>query len=521
MQVSYDRGPVRRRRWIEHVPNSTTVALALLGASLAARVWIAAVLDLQKDEAFYAVWAREPHPAYALLPLAAIRASCALGGETPFAVRLPFVLAMTGAGLFAFSLGRAATGSTKIAAWTAALLVGNVWAHFAGAQAHPDAFLALFWIGTLATLVPGRGEWWRILVGAALAAGAALSKYTGFLLWPAWLAVELASRRDRRARGRDLVLGTLLWAALVSPAVAGIVAERAHWLKVALHLSDLSDRLAPPIRLLLVPLAPLAHLASPSAAIFAIGPWAAWRAAGPARRACAIGFLVFLLFGALAALGSLKGNWILPALWGTLPWGVAWFTASRSRRRWLWGLTAVGIAITAGAHLAALRPDFFSAAAARVAPLAAFDRTYASGISREESRHATSRSWLDRSYEWRLSAPLADSLARRAAAGGRDPVVVSDLYEVVYAVRFYSPAAPVRLVEDARFRIQPEFAAGPGELPPRILYVSSPGTELPEPLFTWYRYLERDRALTVPLGRHGERRYDVWRCGRSEDEWSE
>ncbi len=499
------------------------MAIVLLATSLVARLWLAASLGLQKDEAFYAVWSRGLHPSYTFLPLAALRASCSIFGETAFAVRLPFVLAMTGAGVFAFVLARRLTGSPKAGAWTVALLLGNVWAHFAGAQAHPDAFLAMFWIGALAMLASeplGRG--W-LLAGAALAAGAALSKYTGYLLWPAWVVVELARggrEREGRAKVGDLMLASLLWLALVSPGLLAMLAEGGHWLRVATHLSDLRDQLSLPARLALLPLAPLLYLFSPGSVVLAMGPIAAWRAGGVARRQVWIGLVLFALLAVIAARGSLKGNWLLPALWGTLPLGAAWFLEGTLRRRWLSGLALAGVAITAAAHVGALHPERLSALA-RLGPVAALDSSYARSISPEERLHATSRRWTDRAHEWRLSEPLADSLARRAVAGGPGTAIVSDLYEAVYAVRFHHPMSPVRLLGDTRFRLEPEYAVGPEELPERILFVTAPGTNLPEPFFTWYGYLERDRALSVPLGGESERRYEVWRCGRSADGWTQ
>ncbi|HEY6572224.1 MAG TPA: glycosyltransferase family 39 protein, partial [Candidatus Eisenbacteria bacterium] len=358
---------------MHHVLNSTTVAIVLLATSLVARLWLAASLGLQKDEAFYAVWSRGLLPSYAFLPLAALRASCALFGETAFAARLPFVLAMTGAGAFAVVLARRLTGSGAAGAWTVALLLGNVWAHFAGAQAHPDAFLAFFWIGALAMLASERTGRARLLAGAALAAGAALSKYTGYLLWPAWLAVELGRRfasgraarggggdnaaggggdegarcAERGARLGDLAVATLLWLGLVSPGLLAMAAENGHWLRVAVHLSDLREQLSLPARLALLPLAPLLYLLSPGSVVLALSPFAAWRAGGGSRRQLWIGLAVLAVFAAIAARGSLKGNWILPAFWGTLPAGAAWFLLGQRRRRWLAALTATGILVTA------------------------------------------------------------------------------------------------------------------------------------------------------------------------------
>jgi len=494
-------------------------AIALLAVSLGARLWLAASLGLQKDEAFYAVWARAPDASYAWLPLAAIRASVAMLGETALAVRLPFVLAITAAGAFAYALARSLTGSAAAGAWTVLLLLGSPWAHFAGAQAHPDAFLACFWIGALALLAPHDRSRAALYLGAALAAGAALSKYSGFLLWPAWLVVELSRGRRPEDRPRDLPLATLVWIALVAPSIFAIAGDQAHWLRVAIQLSDWSDRAPMAARLVLLPLLPLAALASTGAAVFAVGPWRAWRSGQPGRAMVWLGAVVLLVFTVVAVRGSLKGNWLLPALWGALPFGVAWFLEGRRRVRWLVCLAAGGVAMTALVHAVALDPARFEPAVGRIAVLRAFDRTYGAAISAQERRHATSRRWMDRAYEWRLSVPLADSLARRAAVGGPQVPIVSNLYEVVYAAQFYGARRTARLLRDERFRLTPEFARGPGALPENILYVTAPDVELPEAFFLWYRFLEREPTLTVPLGGHASRSYDVWRCGRNRHGW--
>ncbi|HET7903446.1 MAG TPA: glycosyltransferase family 39 protein [Candidatus Eisenbacteria bacterium] len=501
---------------LNHGANSITVLVALLAASLVARAYLAASLGLQKDELFYAVWARTPDASYAWVPLAAVRASVAALGESAFAVRLPFVLAMTGAGVAAYALARSVTGSGAAAAWTVALLLGNVWAHFAGAQAHPDAFLACFWIAALAMLAPEERGRAALYLGAALAAGAALSKYTGYLLWPAWVVVELARRRASR---RDILLASLLWLALVAPGVAAIVAERGHWLRVALHLSDLGDRVPAGARILLVLAAPLLYLASPGSLQFFAGPLASPRSGASGRAMLWIAAVVFLVFAVLAARGGVKGNWTLPALWGTLPFGVAWFLAGERRLRWLAACVAGGILVTAAAHFAAVRPEDAAAAVSGAAPLASLDRTYAATVSADERRHATARGWTDRLGEWNTAAPLADSLSRRARRGGAETAVASHLYEVVYAVRFHQPGTGARVMGDGRFRTRPEFAAGPEDLPRRILYVTTPGVELPEPFFLWYRFMEREPRLVVPAGGAGSKEYEVWKCGTDDEGW--
>ena len=514
--------------------------------SLLSRLHLAGTLGLQKDEAFYAVWARAPDAAYAWVPLAAIRVSTLVFGESPFAVRLPFVLAMTAAGIGVFALARRVAGSPAAAAWSAAFLLGNVWSHFAGAQAHPDAFLAACWIGALALLLAPPDERSRAALygGAFLAAGAALSKYTGFLLWPAWIAMELLFVSGRGWRARELGLATLLWLALVSPAVAAMVGEEGHWLRVVLELSDLSGSVPAWLRVFLVPIAPLLYLASPGALVFFAGPWAAWRsggagftgaaapgtaapgaaapgtaAPGTGRVAVGVAASVILAFALLAARGGLKGNWVLPALWGTLPFGVAWFLAGRRRTRCLAACALGGIAVTALAHVAAVRPEWLVRSTSVVAPAAALDRGYEATVSPLERRHATSRVWVDRAFEWSVTAPLADSLSRRARRFRTEAGVASDLYEVVYALRFHEPRLHVRLLEDRRFRTTPEFARGPAEMPRRLLYVTAPGVDLPESFFLWYRFLERDSKLVIAKGQGGERQYEVWKCGVDDEVW--
>ena len=98
-------------------------------------------------------------------------------------------------------------------------------------------------------------------------------------------------------------------------------------------------------------------------------------------------------------------------------------------------------------------------------------------------------------------------------------MVASDLYEVVYAMQLRGPRRTARLMRDTRFRNTPEYARGPGSLPGRILYVTAPGVNLPEPFFLWYGFLERGPRLEISVRGRAVRAYDVWKCGRSRDAW--
>ena len=511
------------------------VAALILAASFGLRVWLAGSLDLQKDETAYWAWSHDLDAAFALLPLAAIRASCALFGDTAWAVRLPFLLAATGAAWGAWAFVRATGAPGTIAAWTVALFSFNLWFHFAGAQAHPDAFLAFFWMASLTSLAissreerKNRTAW--LYAGAALAAGAACSKYTGFLLWPGWLLAEFLAGSGRAHPWKQSGIASLFWIALTAPAIAAIAATDGEPVRMAFALSDLSERLSPAARLMALPAAPFLVLFSPSFAVWAAGLLRAARAqGGPDARYARLTMPTAAALVAVALKGSVKGNWALPVFWGTIHAGVAWFRSSAWGRRWLWALTLSGVAVVAGLQVALLAPDRFLGALGQVPRFASIDSTYAWTASTEELEHASARRWSDRIYDPHGQRATAESTAVRAAAWGSDAVVMSDLYEVIYRTKFYDRRRRVLLVGDSRLHYVPEHRTAGQPLPDRALYVTQPGTNLPEEFFTWYAFLERQRPMRVPLGRSGAafvgpelnpldrmraRRYDVWRCAR-------
>jgi hypothetical protein len=443
----------------------------LLLADLASRLQLAAALSLSKDELCYWHWSRDLDASFALLPFAAIRLACGALGDTALAVRLPFVLAASGAAVFLAAF----TGALRLHPWVAAaavvLFAGTAWFHYVGSLAHPDAFLALFWMAALWALARSaratsrrEGAW--ILAGAVLAGAAALSKYTGFLLWPAWLLASLAAGRGRRPAWPWLLAGRVVWLAATPGYVVYAVG--------LLHA--------------------LARRRQPTS----VWGWTGVVAALPVLTA--------------AARGSIKGNWILPSFWGTLPRGAAFFLAGDVRRAVLILLVAAGIASTAAMHLALLDPDRASEIGARLPYSDALDQSYESTVSTQELRHAATRTWRERAYEFHVSRGAVDSVAARAAAFDSSAAVVTNLYEIAYAARFYRSAKTVHLVEDTRFSRTDLFLADDGFWPETAIYVTVPGGRLPEPFFLRYGYLEREEDLMVPVGRLGGRTYDVWRC---------
>lgn len=513
------------------------VAALIIAIGFGLRTWLAGSLDLQKDETAYWAWSRDFDAAFALLPLAAIRASCALFGDTAWAVRLPFLLAATGAAACAWTFTRATGAPAAIAAWTVALFSVNLWFHFAGAQAHPDAFLAFFWMASLTALATsvreetkGRAAW--LYAGAALAAGAASSKYTGFLLWPGWLLAEFLAGSGRAHEWKQNGIASLIWIALTAPALAAIAATDGEPLRMALALSDLSERLSPAARLMALPAAPLLVLLSPTFLVWAAGLLRAARAVGgPDARYARMTMPTAAVLVVVALKGSVKGNWALPAFWGTIHAGVAWLRGRPASRGLLWGLTLAGAIVVLALQWALLAPDRFLSRFEGAPGFASLDSTYAWTASTPELQHASARLWSDRIYDLHGQRATAESTATRAEAWGGHAVVMSDLYEVVYRTKFYDRGRPVLLLGDTRLSHVPEHRTAGQPLPDRAIYVTQRGTQLPEEFFLWYGYLERQRPLVVPLGRAAAfmgpeqdpldrvraRRYDVWRCARVDE----
>jgi hypothetical protein len=189
------------------------------------------------------------------------------------------------------------------------------------------------------------------------------------------------------------------------------------------------------------------------------------------------------------------------------------------------------VAVVVCLQIALLDPDRFLGAASGAPRFASLDSTYAWTASAQELEHASARRWSDRLYDAHGQRATAESTAVLATAWGGDAVVMSDLYEVIYRTKFYDRRRRVLLLGDSRLSHVPEHRAAGQPLPDRALYVTQPGSNLPEEFFTWYGFLERQRRMVVPLGRSGAtfigpeqdpldrmraRRYDVWRCARVE-----
>jgi 4-amino-4-deoxy-L-arabinose transferase-like glycosyltransferase len=200
-----------------------TWAAAGLVALTLMRLWIAAVLPLAPDEAYYWVWSRAlatgylDHP-----PMVAlwIRVGTALAGTSSIGVRLlgPFAAAL-GSVLLYDAAERLFPG--RRAGVTAAVLLNATLAFGTGAVIMtPDTPLLLFWTATIwagARLVSGGSpKWW---LTAGVFAGLALtSKYTAAFL-PAGLALFARLAMPRSLRRPEPWLGGLIAGVLFLPVV--------------------------------------------------------------------------------------------------------------------------------------------------------------------------------------------------------------------------------------------------------------------------------------------------------------
>jgi 4-amino-4-deoxy-L-arabinose transferase-like glycosyltransferase len=178
-------------------------AALLIGAFFALRVIVAAVTELNYDEAYYWVWSQhlamgyyDHPPGVALL----IRAGTIIGGATPFGVR---IASLIGSLAMSFAVYRSAEVlfDSKRAAATAAVLL-NATLLVAGGTliVTPDAPLLIassFVLYCLARIgKTGRGGWW-LATGFAVGVGL-VSKYTALFFGLSillWLALVPELRR--------------------------------------------------------------------------------------------------------------------------------------------------------------------------------------------------------------------------------------------------------------------------------------------------------------------------------------
>lgn len=230
-------GAARSRHW--------GLALVLAATLAAARLAMAAALELSPDEAYYWTWSLEPALAYAdHPPMTAwlVLAGTSLLGPTEIGVRLWFVVLGGALGPLGYAVVRAAGGGPPAALLVSAAIGTSLLGSAASLLATPETPLAFGWTVALLGLVraaagaPRTSAWAAVAFGTAVAL---LSKLTGVLL-PAvaigWLLVSPGARNLRRSPWPWGALGigiaTALPAAIADLRAAGgsIAFQLAHGL---------------------------------------------------------------------------------------------------------------------------------------------------------------------------------------------------------------------------------------------------------------------------------------------------
>lgn len=490
------------RGWLRH-PEAW--ALALL---IAARVALALTLEIGRDEAAYWYWAwHGPDASYSLVTGLAVRASTALLGDSPAAVRLPTLVAGALSVLLLIAAARRLGVARRTALLGGVALAAAPAVGLAGTLVHPDAFLLLFALAfaersaAVAAKGPGGG---RLAGAAAAAALAALSKLPGALLLVPAAVLAFRHRRSRSALPATALLlagaGTL--AAGVDPGLLRGVRE--------------FGRFAPGVSagaraVLLV--AELVAWGGP-ALLFA-GAMGVWEVRRPDARAAwpawAAGAIVLGFFAAFAAAGQAKANWFLPGFALLVPPALRRVGAGERGRTASPGATA--FRATAAFHAAAAGSLVLTLAVDGTLALPGRPALWAKITGAEWARHAAAvygthvgareasvsptRSWIRRAEEFR-HRPGDDP----RVAGAR--TVASDDYGLAFRIA-HATGRRTRVL----LPWDPVFARSCGGNPPpgaAVLYVSR-GARPPD---AWASGFREVRELLAP-GAEPEA-WRAWSC---------
>ncbi len=355
----------RTRRW----------AIVVTLAMLALHLFAAVATELDFDEAYYALWARQlswgyvDHP-----PMVAlwIRISTTLFGEAPFGVRALSAIATALGTAGVVAIGRTLYPQRAALGWVAALAFQAMpLLAVAGFVTTPDVPLVFFW--TIAVLFLAHiwrsGAAWGWL-GVGVAAGLALqSKYSGLFLGAGILSAMLVVPSLRRWFAHPMpYVGGVLAMLIFAPVVAWNAQH--EWVSFAKQFgraagSEYSGRYIGEY------LGALAGLANPAVFLAACAAAAlAWRERhasslaldtdGEARRLLLALTLPMLLYFFKHALHDrVQGNWMAPVFpllallaadWATSPPSLRWDALARWRAVMWSSVVCIAIALLAVVH---------------------------------------------------------------------------------------------------------------------------------------------------------------------------
>jgi 4-amino-4-deoxy-L-arabinose transferase-like glycosyltransferase len=209
------------------------VWLTALVALTVVRLWLAAVVPLVPDEAYYFLWSRDLQAGYLdHPPMVAwwIRVGTWLAGPGALGVRLLGPVSAALGTLLIYDAGENFFPGRGVGLRAALLLNATLLVGVGAVVMAPDAPLVFFWGLALAglgrLLRSGNDRWWLVI---GLAAGLALlSKYTGFLMLASvggWLLSSVAGRA--RLRGVWPWVGLVLALVVFAPPVVWNAGH--HW----------------------------------------------------------------------------------------------------------------------------------------------------------------------------------------------------------------------------------------------------------------------------------------------------
>ena len=374
--LSFDRLPDRP----EPDPSSTKAFVWLLAVFFLVRLIYIRLLPIVPQEAYY--WSYAKHLALSYFdhpPMTAwtIALFTAIGGDTPFFIRIGTVIYTTATLAVLFAATRTLFGSARLALAFAVVSMCTVFIPLTATVATPDSPLLLFWslvlLAMAKLLQSGQAKWWY-LAGAAFGMGM-LSKYSAVLVLPgvfAWIAWDRDRRRWLLTPHPYLALAIGL--VLFSPVI--LWNARNGWASFAFQSSRRVREMVTlrPLNIFKL-LGSQAAILTPYVLLIVLAGWG-WAGARWWRtRDERFGLLFWLAAPVYAVLtvasfrSQVKMNWMAPAYLSSLIAAVAWLTHSRGRvaghfRKWAKPGLALALFLLLVAHILPL---------ARIVPLGRAD----------------------------------------------------------------------------------------------------------------------------------------------------
>lgn len=405
-------------------------------------------IDLSGDEAHYWDWSRQLDIGYySKGPLVAwiIRASCAVFGETPFAVRFPALLLAAALSATTYALTRMLLHSDRLALG-AMLLFAAAPMFVAGSMLmtiDPPMMLGYALATTFVAVASLSGRRWAWPLAGLAIGFAALAKY-GALLWYVGLVAWLVADRDARRRLREPSFWLMPLATVLSLLPPIVWNARHGWVSF-LHVATQTGVTPSSGKPWLNPLGTLEMIGTQFGTIgpvllvlVALGVVRAWQVArGEDQLARSLRLLLafglsFLAVNLLASLRTkIQPNWPAPAYF-TLLIVAAWFLGTRLRsveswrayRGWFWiGVVGVALFVAPLAHHTQ-----------RIYPLARWMNDHLHTNLQPRRFDPAARLIGHRE--------LGQRLEQERLAFPREPFILCEDYQTASLAAFYTPGQP-------------------------------------------------------------------------------